>query len=101
MATVRLVVNFRVKPGKYADLFEGLRALKKINERLGATMAVNRQVVGPETGNIFAVVVFKDYAGYAKAASDPELSGLADTMLNNPNPPWDTITIALNEEVAL
>jgi hypothetical protein len=101
MATVRGVVNFRVKPGKYGDLFEGLKAVKKIIERLGATVVVNRQVVGHETGNIFAVFVYKDYAAYAKAASDPELSGLIDTMRNNPNPPWDAITVALNEEVAL
>ena len=101
MATVRGVVNFRVKPGRYADLFEGIKTVKKNIQRLGANLVVNRQVIGPETGNVIVVVVYADYAAYAKAASDPELSGLIDTMRNNPNPAWDTITVSLNEEVAL
>jgi hypothetical protein len=101
MATVRQVVNFRVKPGRDADLLEAIRAVKKIIEPLGANVVVNRQVVGPEAGNIIAVVVYKDYAGYAKVASDPELSKLGDTMRNNSNLPWDAFTSALNEEVAL
>jgi hypothetical protein len=90
VATVRTVVNFRVEPSRYADLFEGVKAVKKIIQRLGATLVVNRQYTGPETGNIIA-----------KAASDPELSGLIDTMRNNPNPAWEGLTVALNEEVAL
>jgi hypothetical protein len=101
MATVRVVVNFRVKPGRYADLFEGIRAVKKTIERLGANMVVNRQAVGPETGNIFVVVMYESWAAYAKAQSDPEFQGLIDTMRNNANPPWEAITASLNEEVAL
>ena len=42
MATVRVVVNFRVKPGKEPDLLEGLRAVKKHHDRLGAGMFVVR-----------------------------------------------------------
>jgi uncharacterized protein (DUF1330 family) len=101
MATVRGVVNFRVKPGRYADLIEGIRAVKKIIERLGANMVVNRQAVGPETGNIIVVVVYESWAAYAKVTSDPELQGLIDTMRNNANPAWDALTVSLNEEVAL
>ena len=96
MATVRVVVNFRVKPGRYADLFEG-----KNVQRLGATLVVNRQDFGPEAGNIIVVVAYADYAAFAKASSDPELSGLIDTMRNNSNPAWEGLTVALNEEVAL
>jgi hypothetical protein len=50
MAAVCVVVNFRVKPGKYAELFEGLKAIKKTIEGLGATVIVNRQAFGPEAG---------------------------------------------------
>jgi hypothetical protein len=81
-------------------MLEAIRAFKKIIEPLGANLVVNRQVAGPEAGNIFAVAVYKDYAGYAKVASDPEVSKFLDTMRNNPNLPWDGFTVALNEEVA-
>ena len=95
------MVNFRLKPGRYTDLFEGLKAVKKIVEGLGATVIVMRQAIGPEAGNVIAVVVYKDYAGYAKVASDPALSGLIDTMRNNLDPAWQGLTVSLNEEVAL
>jgi hypothetical protein len=101
MATVRGVINFRVKPGRYADLFEGIRAVKKIIERLGATLVVSRQTVGPEAGHVIAVAVYENWAAYAKAASDPELQGLIETMRNNANPAWEALTAALLEEVAL
>jgi hypothetical protein len=101
MATVRGVVNFRVKPGRYADLFEGIKMVKKVIEKLGANVVVNRQAVGPETGHIFVVVVYESWAAYAKASADPELQGLIDTMRNNANPAWEEITVSLNEEVAL
>jgi hypothetical protein len=101
MATVRGVVNFRVKPGRYADLYEGLKTVKKIVGRLGANLVVNRQTVGPEVGNIFAVIQYENWAAYAKAASDSELQGLIDQMRNNANPSWETLTVTLNEEVAL
>jgi hypothetical protein len=101
MATVRGVVNFRVKPGRYADLFEDLKAVKNVIDRLGASLVVNRQILGQETGNIFVVIGYADYAAYAEAASDRELSGIIRAMLNNPNPPWDGLTTTLNEEVAI
>ena len=101
MAAVRGVVNFHVKPGRYADLFEGLKAVKRIVGRLGANMIVNRQTVGPEVGNIIAVIQYEDWAAYAKAASDPELAGLIDTMRNNANPAWDGIVVSLSEEITL
>jgi hypothetical protein len=41
MAAVHGVVTFRVKPGRYADLFEVLKVVKKIGERLGVTVIVS------------------------------------------------------------
>lgn len=101
MAAVRGVINFRVKPGRYNDLFEGLRGVKKIVARLGANMILNRVAVGSEVGHIIAVVQYENFAAYAKAASDPELQGLIDSMRNSSNPPWESLTTALVEEVAL
>ena len=101
MATVRGVVNFRVKPGRYAELFEGIKAVKKVIEKLGATVIVNRQQIGPEVGNVFVVVAYSDYAAYAKVASHPEFSGLIEAMRNNHNPAWESITTTLNEEVEI
>ena len=101
MAAVRVVVNFHVKPGRYADLFEGLNAINKIVGRLGASMVVNRQAFGPEPGNTIAVVQYQDWAAFAKAASDPEFERLLDTMRNNANPAWEGIAVSLNEEIAL
>ncbi|MGO9266934.1 MAG: hypothetical protein ACLQBA_18980 [Candidatus Binataceae bacterium] len=101
MATVRGVVNFKVKPGRYADLFEGIKAVKKNIVRLGATLVVSRQAIGPEAGNILVVIVYQDYAAYAKAASDSELQGLIDQMRGNPNPAWEGLTVSLNEEVTI
>ena len=98
MATVRGVVRVSRKPGRYADLFDGLKAVKKIIEGLDATVVVMRQVVGPETGNVIAVAVYKDYAGYAKVASDPALSGLIDAMRANPNPAWEGLTVSLTKK---
>jgi hypothetical protein len=101
MATVRLVVNFRVKPGRYADLFEGLKAVKKNLERLGSKFYVNRVAVGNDVGNLVAVGQHADFAAYAKAASDAELAKLIETMRNNPDPPWESVTTSLVEEVPL
>jgi hypothetical protein len=98
---VRGVVNFHVKPGRYNDLFEGLRGVKKIVGRLGANMVVNRVAIGAEVGHIIMVVQYEDFAHYAKAASDPELQGLIDSMRNNSNPPYESLTTTLVEEVAL
>src|SRR6266436_9295607 len=98
MAAVTSVVNFRVKPGRYADLFEGIKPVKRSLERLGATILVNRQFVGPETGNVVAVARYPDWAAFAKAASDSELAGLIESMRNNPNPAWETIATAVYEE---
>jgi len=101
MATVRLVVNFRVKPGRYADLLEGLKVVKKNIERLGSKFYVNRVAVGNDVGNIIAVGQHDDFAAYAKAASDAELAKLIDAMRSNPNPPWESVTTALVEELPM
>jgi hypothetical protein len=101
VATVTGVVNFRVKPGRYTDLLDGIKTAQRIVERLGAMVAVRRQFVGAETGNIVVVAQYPDWATYAKAASDPELAGVIDSMRNNPNPAWESIATAIYEEVAL
>jgi len=101
MATVRLVVNFRVKPGRYVELLEGLKVVKKSFERLGSKFYVNRVAVGNDVGHLIAVGQHADFAAYAKAASDAELVQLVETMRNNPNPPWESLTTSLVEEVPL
>jgi uncharacterized protein (DUF1330 family) len=90
-----------VKPGRYAELFNGVKAVKALVEKLGAKMIVNRQQIGPEVGNIFVVVAYPDYATYAKVTSDPEFRGLTDAMRNSPDPVWEAFTATLNEEVEL
>jgi hypothetical protein len=101
MAAVRLVVNFRVKPGRYPDLFEGIKAVKKAVGQLGGSLVVNRQVIGPETGHIFVVTVYADYAAFAKSRTDPDLTRAVDAIRNNTDPAHDAITVSLNEEVAI
>ncbi len=101
MAAVRVVVNFRVKPGKYADLFEGLKAVKKTVERLGATVVVTRQAFGPEAGNIVLVAQHASWDAFSKVTADPEFARLLETMRNNPNPAWESVTPVLYEEVTL
>ena len=73
MATIRVVVNFRVKPGKEGDLFEGLRAVKKHHERLGAGFFVVRQAFGPEAGNIVAVGQYSNWDAFASCTRTPRL----------------------------
>ncbi len=101
MAAVRVVVNFRVKPGKYAELFEGLKAVKKTVEGLGATVLVNRQAFGPEAGNIVVVAQYASWDAFAKVSADPGFARLLETMRNNPNPPWESVTPVLYEDVAV
>ncbi len=101
MATVRLVVNFRVKPGRYPDLLESIKAVKKAIGQLGGSLIVNRQIVGPETGNIFAVAVYEDWAAFAKSRTDPELTRAVDAIRTNRDPAFDAITVSLSEEVTI
>ena len=101
MATVRGVVNFNVKPGRYSELLEALGALRRIINRLGAEMIVNRVVIGHEANHLIAVVQYEDYAAYARAASDSEMRAFIESARNNENPPWESLTIALVEEVPL
>jgi len=44
------VVGFHVRPGKYGELFDGLKSLKELAERKGATVRVFRQIAGPQVG---------------------------------------------------
>ena len=101
MATVRTVVNFRVKAGNEAKLLEALKAAKKLNDRLGATFFVVRQVAGPEPGNIVAVIQYSDWNHFARAQSDLEVAQFLETVRKDTNPPWDSLVVSVSEEVGL
>jgi len=101
MAAIRLVVNFRVKPGRYNDLFEATRPFKKMVERFGGNFVVGRVTTGTETGNIVAVHAYPSWSAFDKANSDPETQKLLATTYNNPNPPYESFTVNVVEEVAL
>ena len=101
MATIRVVANFRVKAGREANLVEAARAFKKHVERLGATFVVVRQVAGPEAGNIVGVSQYSDWNHFAKAQSDREFAQLLEGLRRDTNPPWESFTVSLSEEVAL
>jgi hypothetical protein len=101
MAAVRVVVNFRVKQGKEADLLEGIRAVKKHLDRLGEGLTVVRQVFGPEAGNIVAVGQCSGWDHFARVQSDPEFAKLLQGMRSDTNPPWEVIIASVSEEVAL
>jgi hypothetical protein len=89
MASVRIVVNFRVKPGTEADLLEGIRAIKKHLDRLGESLTVVRQVSGPEPGNIVAVGQCSGWDHFAKVQSDPDLTKLLQDFAQRYEPsPW-------------
>ena len=90
-----------VKPGRYTDLLEGLKAVKKKPRASGLERLVNRVAVGNDVGHLIAVGQHADFAAYAKAASDAELIILVEAMRNNPNPPWESLTTSLVEEVSL
>jgi hypothetical protein len=100
MATARLVVELGVKPGRQNELIEGLKGLKKVVERLGAHLRANRVRVGDPT-HIFVVAEWADIAAWAKGQSDPELVAIADGMRNNANPPWESFSITMLEEIPL
>lgn len=100
MAAVRLVLDLKVKPGRQNELLEGLKNLKKVAEKLGASVHVFRARVGDPT-HIIGVAEWADLVAWAKGSADPELAGLADGMRNNPNPPWETISIQMVEEIPL
>ena len=101
MATIRMVVNFRVKAGREAKLLEALRAAKKHNDRLGANFFVVRQVAGPEVDHIVAVIQYSDWNHYAKGASDPEVAQFLENVRRDTDPPWESLTVLISEEVAL
>jgi hypothetical protein len=101
MAAIRLVVNFRVKPGRYADLFEAAKPFKKMVERFGGNFVVGRVTTGDETGNIVAVHTYQSWTAFDKANSDLETQKLLEATYNNPNPPYESFTVTVVEEVAL
>jgi hypothetical protein len=101
MAEVHAIAILRVKPGRYADLFEAIRPGKRALERAGATVSVVRQEIGAETGSVVVVSRYSDWNAWLKARVDQEFTRAREAMRNNPNPPFDSITTAVFEEVAL
>jgi|SRR5215471_1087655 len=101
MAEVHAIAIFRVKPGRYADLFEALRPGKKALERAGANVTVVRQEIGAETGSVVVVSRYPDWNAWMKARADQEFTRVREATRNNPNPPFDSLTTAVFEEVAL
>ena len=101
MATIRAVVNFRVKAGKEADLLEAAKTVKKHVERLGGTFFIVRQFAGPESGNIVAVSQYSDWSQFAKAAGDREWAQFLDNVRRDTNPPWESLTVSISEEITL
>jgi hypothetical protein len=101
MATIRVVANFRVKAGREANLLEAARAFKKHVERLGATFVVVRQVFGPEPNHIVGVSQYSDWDHFAKAQSDREIAQFLEAMRRDTDPPWESLTVSISEEVAL
>ena len=101
MATIREVVNFRLKAGKEPDLLEAAKTIKKHFDRLGVTLFVVRQVAGPESGNIIGVEQYSDWNHFAKVRSDPEIAQFLDRLRRDANPPWESFTVSISEEVAL
>jgi hypothetical protein len=98
---VRSIVNFHVKPGKYSQLFEVLKTIKKIVERAGGTLIVSREIFGPQTGNIVAVGQYPDWNAFAKFRSDAELEKFLEKMRANADPPAEVVGSAVFEEVAI
>ena len=101
MAAIRVVANFRVKPGREANLLEAGRAFKKHMDRLGATFVVVRQVAGPESGNIVGVTQYSDWNHFAKATSDRESAQFLEAIRRDTDPPWEGLTASISEEVEL
>ena len=101
MATIRAVVNFRVRAGREADLLEAAKAVKKHVERLGGRLFVVRQFAGPESGNIVAVSEYSDWNQFARAAGDREWAQFLDNVRRDANPPWESLMVSLSEELAL
>jgi hypothetical protein len=101
MATIRVVVNFRVKAGKEGELLQAAGAFKKVVERLGGAYLVVRQVAGPETGNIVVVHQYTGWDHFAKAVSDREGVQLMEAVRRDTSPPYESFTVSISEEVAL
>jgi hypothetical protein len=100
MATARIVMDLKVKPGRQNELLEGLKGLKKVAERLGGQLRANRVRFGDPV-HLFAVAEWPDIPAWTKAQTDAELVALADAMRNNPNPPWESLSLMLLEDIPL
>ncbi len=100
MALGYLVVDFKVKPGREAELLEGVKNLKRVGQRLGAQVRTSRARVG-DPARIVVVAEWPSITAWGTGQADPELRALADGMRNNANPPWEKVEVAMLEEVPL
>ena len=95
------VVGFHVRAGKYGELFDGLKGLKELAERKGATVRVLRQIAGPQVGDVAFVLEHADWGQWGKTRSDPEVQQALERRRSDPNPPADLTGATLWEEVAV
>jgi len=98
---VRAVANFHVRPGRYNQLFEVLKTIKRFAERAGGTLIVSREVFGPQAGNIIAVGQYPDWGAFAKMRSDPEFQSFVEGIRNNSDPPAEIVASGVFEEVTI
>jgi len=101
MAAIRVGVNFRVKPGRYADLLETGRPFKKVIERCGGEYLVGRVTTGADNGHLIVVHTYPSWTAYDKAISDPEMQRLLQAVYNDANPAFESYTATIIEEVPL
>jgi hypothetical protein len=99
--TVTSVVAFHVRAGKEGQLLEAIKTVKKIIERVGGTVKVNRQVFGPQPGDVVVVAEYADWSGLAKLRSDADFQQFVEKMRNNPDLPADFVLTAVFEEVTV
>jgi hypothetical protein len=95
------VVGFHVRPGMYSELFDGLKSLKELAERKGATVRVFRQIAGPQVGDVAVALEHADLVEWAKGRSDPEVQQALERRRKDANPPGDVTAATMWEEIVL
>lgn len=98
---ITVATTLRVMPGKQNQLFETLKAIKKVVEDNGGTYAIRREVAGPQPNAIIAVAQYPDWSNYGKVRSDTELQKLMERNRNSSDPAAEVVTTLILEDVAL
>ena len=98
---IRAVTILKVRPGKEKEIFDTLKAVKKLVEHAGGTYSVSREVVGPQPNHIVAVAQYPDWSHVGKMRSDPELLKLMDRIRSSSDPAAEAVSSAILEDVAI